>query len=406
MRESQSAGAFTRVMLLPILLFGLCTLPLLFSCSGVQGVESLHLFSIDIGRSEDQLDLVQRETLPFKNEINIVVRDGLIYVSDGVAGKIMRFNSYGDLLMLLYDARINPVPVLVSTDPGDGRVANRTARSFEFEGLGDFDVAVSGDLFVQDKVSESDVLIDEETGIYKRFVVRRFSPDGTPKGYIGIGGIGGSPFPFIHEISAGEDEELVVVSRTPSEWLIFAFDDQGEASSTLRITPGDLPLPADANVVSIGTIIPDSRTLYVEADYYNDSAGDVTFVTTQILVVDPVDGVVDAIVRLPKVFSEANTPRSTESSYEVMYELLGAAGELIYCLAPIAEGLYRLLVINVAGATEFLGLISIADREALLRTFHLSADGLLTALVAEPLGAKILAWRFDEIAGERSREAG
>ena len=404
MRKIDCMGVLRRFVLPGILSLG--AIVLLYSCNDLQGVESLHLFSLQIGRSEDQIDLVQRETVPFRNEINVVVRDGLIYVSDGVAGKIMRFNSYGDLLMLLYDSRTNPTPVLVATESGEGRVANRTAQTYEFEGIGSFDVAGTGILYVQDKVPESDMVVDEESGAKLRFVVRRFSPDGMPIDHIGVGGVDGAPFPFIHDVSVGEDGALTVVSRTAREWLIYAYDTRGEAVNTLRIAPEDLPLPGDAFVVSVGTMIPANGNLYVEADYYDDSAGDVTFVATQVLVVDQISGAVDAIVRLPKVFSDEGARRSSDASLEVMYELLGAVDELIYCLAPVADSLYRMLVVNTDGATEFLGIISIEESQTLLRTFHLSTDGLLTAIVAEPLEARILAWRFDEITKERTRETG
>ena len=53
--------------------------------------------------------------------------DGLFYVANSSAGKVMELSSYGDLIFLLYDPRSNPPPISFSTGASDDLAATRKA---------------------------------------------------------------------------------------------------------------------------------------------------------------------------------------------------------------------------------------------------------------------------------------
>ena len=384
----QRVRSSLRVVILSAICIASCT---------ASSVERQELFSIQIGRGEDQLNLVQNNAQPFRNEIDLVIRDGFVYVSDASANKIMQFSSYGELLMLLYDDRTNPKPVLLSGATEEGVVSNRNAYRHQFEGIGGH-IAVSGDgmIYVEDAAPESLLAHDESLGANLRFIVRQFSPGGKDLGHLGREGAGGTPFPLIQKLIATRDGNLVVISRTRSEWLAYSFDSAGKRLYEIRVDPSELPLPEEASVVSIGSVLPDRRSglLYLKADYYQDRARDVEFVESRIIMLNPA-GVVGNI-RLPKVYLEQNP--SSESEVEVLYEFLGAAADgRLFSLAAIAKNRYSLLIVNRSGAATHRGIVELPDEETLMRRIFLSDDGLLAILSAQPLGAQVAVWRYDEI---------
>jgi hypothetical protein len=88
-----------------------------------------------------------------------------------------------------------------------------------------------------------------------------------------------------------------------------------------------------------------------------------------------------------------------------MYELLGAAvGGYAYCIAPLADSTFRMLILSPTGDSVYAGTIELEDKEALLRSFYVSPEGILAALVAEPLAAHVYLWRFDRIVQEATNE--
>ncbi len=89
-----------------------CGPPSLVGCArtGIEHLVGEELFSLSLGRLEDQIDLFQPEGMTMDRTNRIAMRDGLFYVANGNAGKIMIFTSYGDLIFLLYNPKTNPRP--------------------------------------------------------------------------------------------------------------------------------------------------------------------------------------------------------------------------------------------------------------------------------------------------------
>ena len=61
------------------------------------------LFKLSYGKMEDQLDIVQNPGTPFDTGTKIVMRNGFFYIMNHYAGKLMKFNSYGDIVELYYN---------------------------------------------------------------------------------------------------------------------------------------------------------------------------------------------------------------------------------------------------------------------------------------------------------------
>src|SRR5215471_12983922 len=69
----------------------------------IDSVEREDLFSLGIGPMEDQIALYSLNGTRGIRRTGFTMRDGLFYISDGNSGKIVRFNSYGDLLFMIYN---------------------------------------------------------------------------------------------------------------------------------------------------------------------------------------------------------------------------------------------------------------------------------------------------------------
>ncbi len=74
---------------------------------------STELFSLSMGKMEDQIDLFQFENAMVERTNSVTMRDGWFYVANASAGKIMVFSSYGDLIFLLYNPQTNPAPTIL-----------------------------------------------------------------------------------------------------------------------------------------------------------------------------------------------------------------------------------------------------------------------------------------------------
>ena len=64
--------------------------------------------SFDIGVLEDELDIFNIEGRAGHKKTELAMRDGQFYVSNGPGSKIVRYNSYGDLLFMIYNDETNP----------------------------------------------------------------------------------------------------------------------------------------------------------------------------------------------------------------------------------------------------------------------------------------------------------
>ena len=70
-----------------------------------------NLFTLEIGRMEDQIALYNLEGDQGIRRTELAMREGLFYISDGNGEKIVRYNSYGDLLFMIYNDQTNPLPL-------------------------------------------------------------------------------------------------------------------------------------------------------------------------------------------------------------------------------------------------------------------------------------------------------
>ena len=100
-----------KLSIIYILLISLC---LFFSCDNdsiVGTIKTKELFTLKYGKFEDEFNLYTSSPEDYLS--SITMRDGFFYVTDSASKKMMQFSSYGDLVSVLYNPEVNPVPSFV-----------------------------------------------------------------------------------------------------------------------------------------------------------------------------------------------------------------------------------------------------------------------------------------------------
>ena len=247
-------------VLLCVLVAGAAGTALLTSCAGRPPAElnGDELFSLGIGPLDEQLDLIRVAGAPAPHATRVAMRDGLFYIANGNAGKVMQLSSHGDLLLLIYDPERNAEPV--GPAAGANAAATRSAVPHRFRELSH--IAVD---------SRQRILVADAGG--DGHVVKRFGPDGTYLDAIGREGRGGAPFPFIQRLTVMADDTLVVTARTPRQWVNSWYDDAGRLQDRLELAhAGQL---GDESGLVIRDLLPlvAQRRLLVFVDAVDDDGG-------------------------------------------------------------------------------------------------------------------------------------
>ena len=199
------------------------------------------LFSLSLGPLDEQLDLFRIGGSAVRDATRISMRDGLFYVANGSARKVLQLSSYGDLLLIIYDPRHNPAPV------GLAAAATRLAVRHALHEPSYVAVDSSQRIYVVD--TEPDAAAGGPGQL-----VRRFAPGGRHLGAIGREGVGGTPFPHIHHLAVTADDLLVVVARTPRQWLGYWYDAAGRLQEQVELPAvGAL---GDEGVLVVWEVIP------------------------------------------------------------------------------------------------------------------------------------------------------
>ena len=120
--------------------------------SGNNSIEREDLFTFGIGRLEDELDMFNLEGERSIRKTALKMRDGLFYISNGNGEKIARYNSYGDLLFLIYNDETNPPPLTLRENT-DGTAITRWAYKWPLREPGSIAINSDKHIFVEDRLT-------------------------------------------------------------------------------------------------------------------------------------------------------------------------------------------------------------------------------------------------------------
>jgi hypothetical protein len=421
-----------------ILLAAAACAALLCGCrsKGIEELIGTELFSLSMGKLEDQIDLFQLENAMAPRYNGVFMREGWFYVANGNAGKIMVFSSYGDLIFLLYNPKTNPPPTILGA-PGaeeqaagaatvgsgqdaaagndSGREADaqaeiastRGAVEYPFTDIGRIAVASDRTLYVDDAVVDAKVLKDEVTGVARSRVVLRFDRKGRQLGFLGEEGIGGSPFPYIIGLYVTSGDQPVVICRTPQGWEVFWYSRDGQPLYVVEIDNDNLPVPAKKGSRSeIVSIVPDLQNPVIHVVVYTYKSD--TDSTEDPVAQDTVDARAYSFDLRKQAYDPAAIEFPTHPSHKEKLglktkeipsppsDLLGVSSSgYYYLLAYTDTNLYTLQILDRTGTLRAQRRLVIEDTALSFRDIHLSSTGILYGMLADQVQAHFSWWRSD-----------
>jgi hypothetical protein len=368
------------------------------------------LFSLDIGRLEDQIDLFNLEGDRSVQKTSLAMRDGLFYISNGNGEKIVRYTSYGDLLFMIYNDETNPPPLSLRPLGEHAGVVTRWALTYPLRSPGAIAVDSRKHIYAEDRFPYERHSFDKETKALLDSIILHFDADGRFVEYLGQEGVGGTPFPRITGIFTTIQDELVVICRLPQGWNIYWFDSEGAPLYQIPLPDKAVPIPRDRSGVfpSVDAIVaaPDARRLFIKVDYYRDTYDESTNTRSGnegdgsvIWLMNVEDGSYIGAITVP--FFEytviVNNRRVTEN---LLYSMLGVMKDnRIFLSFPVEDG-YSILVLSADSREQRRGFIQVDAEELRFNTFYVSEDGILSGLLATNWEVKLVWWRTDRLAGE------
>lgn len=382
-------------------------------------LEKKTLFSLSMGKAEDQIDLIQIPGIPFNKKSRLVMKNGLFYISNGNTGKIMEFTSYGDIINLYYNRVLNPEPFILTPVTGNQTVSNRRAFSYPFRNIGEMEVTGDGELLVDDEVSPERVEKDTKTGSILNRIVLRFSKEGKLLDYLGQEGLGGTPFPYIEHLQINKRGDIIVFTRTPDSRIVFWFNNEGTLLSMAVIDQKKLPDPGGGGkIIAFLDDLTADRTamrLYLKVDYYksvgeSDSpkGGIPEYENSEIWVYSMLENQYSKRILIPSLSNGTygNTKKSTVYKADTVYKMLGCdSGGRLYFIVHLKTNVFQLLILSGNGTVLSVSDLKMDDSHISYSSFYLSANGLLSALLAKEQKVDIVWWRSDQLTEGKNETA-
>jgi len=400
-----------RVGLVPGAVLAVAVVAMAFSgCSDSRSVTALQrepLFSLDYGVLEDQLNLFSLDDRAPPQKTRLAMRDGIFFVSNGNAAKVLTLSSFGDLLAMVYNPERNPPPLTLQTSDAGSAAQGRTAKPYPFSSPGEIAVDSKRTIFVEDRVPDSRRTYDDAMKASLEYVVLRFSRDGEYLDYLGQEGVGGTPFPRLTGLYLSAHDDCIVVSLTGTGWIAFRFDPRGVLLSTIAIPRDDLPHPPEeaGNIASMDKIVaaPDGSGLILKIDYYKEivdvethTQAGIEFSSSWAWVMDGATGTYVERYELPSFESmiDQSEPRVVRA-----WELAGAAAGALFLSAADDDGSTYYGLFDMRSRTMRRFSLKIDPDETLYAAFSLSPEGILSAILGSKYEARFVWWRFDKMLG-------
>jgi len=384
----------------------------LSGCTESRSVTALQrepLFSLGYGVLEDELNLFSLDGMAPPQKTRLAMRDGIFFVSNGNAAKVLTLSSFGDLLAMVYDPERNPPPLTLQYSDAGAAAQGRTAKPYPFSSPGEIAVDSKRTIFVEDRVPDSRRSYDESMHASLEYVVLRFSRDGEYLDYLGQEGVGGTPFPLLTGLYITTNDDCVVVSLTGTGWTAFRFDARGVLLSTIAVRRDDLPHPPEdvGNIASMDRIVasPDGSGLILKIDYFREvvdtethTQAGIEFSSSWAWVMDGTTGNYIERYELP-AFESMLEQKGDEVAIPRAWELAGAAAGVIFLSAADDDGSTYYGLFNTASRTMKRFSLKIEPDETLYAAFSLSPEGILSAILGSRYEARFVWWRFDKMLG-------
>ena len=378
----------------------------------ITSIEREDLFTLNIGKMEDQIALFNMEGNRGIRRASIAMKDGLFYISDGNGGKILRYNSYGDLLFMIYNDETNPPPMTLRPLV-EGSFVTRWAVTHPLLDPGNITVDSRRHIYVQDSLPFERHSYDAESRALLDNIILHFDADGRFVEFLGREGIGGTPFPKIEGLYTSVNDELAVVCRHIMGWDVYWYNSEGMLLFMVQLKLNALPIPPDRDnvfpsldMISVGI---DERSIYLKIDYFSNTFDESTNIRTGIepdssviWIVNVENGLWERYVDVP-FFEYTIIEQNRRVAYRMLYSLLGMIENRRAVLTFPVDGGYSILIMSTdSTGVQYRGFIQVDNEELEFNAFNLSADGILSGLLVDNWQARLVWWRTDRFMGESS----
>lgn len=363
-------------------------------------LEAAELFGIDYGSFEEQLSMFNVAT-PEGSATSLYMRDGFFYITNGEAQKIVSYNSYGDILSLAYNKIFYS-----SLSPSFFTKPFVKAIDYPFTIKDRIVVDKNKNIYVSASLPKEQS--EEKQGgeeIYSEVVLKISELTGEIS-YIGQEGLFSTPFSHIHSLSVTEDDELVVLSKTADGFLFYWLTKDGYLYKAGTLDPESVIPSIGGALVNLTNAVPLSkngkRAFYVAVDsyaYHVDEQSKMPLGTdyekTALYYFD-VDGKdkQEPFEILP--YQEVEVKDFTKLIFSLPYDFIGVSGEWLFFMLSVKDG-FALEMVNTRTNEVVRRNIEMNKENILYYSLSLSADGIISALLAEEKSAKVVWWRTDKL---------
>lgn len=363
-------------------------------------LESAELFKIGYGSFEEQLSMFNVATTKGSTTA-LYMRDGFFYVTNGEAQKIVSYNSYGDILSLAYNKFFYS-----SFSPSFFTKPFVKTIDYPFTISDKIAVDKNKSIYVSASLpkEQSEEKQDGEK-IYSEVVLKISELTGEIS-YIGQEGLFSSPFSRIHSISVTDEEEVVVLSKTADGFLFYWIKKDGSLYKGGTLNPESIISSAGNAFVNLTNAVPFSkdgkRAFYVSVDSYSRQVDEQskmplgTNYEKTLLYYFDVDekDKREPFEILP--YQEVEIKDFTKLTFSMPYDFIGLSGEWLFFILSVKGG-FEIEMVNIETNDVVRRKIEMNKENSLYYSLSLSADGIISALIAEEKSAKVIWWRTDKL---------
>ena len=356
----------------------------LFGCSRNSDIEleKKTMFTLPYGVLDDELTPLAAS--------KVAMNDGFFYIIDSSLAKVMKFNSFGDLLLLQYNPEKNPTQILVHKN-GEDAPSNKAAIPFPFQEPTQITVTNDQAFFVADTVPDNETVWSDTYSCMLTGTVHCFDPKGKLICNLGQEGkAGATPFSRITRLETTDSKDLVVHTQTPKGQVIYWFDENYKLLYSVLADNSILPQEETVGHIVNMDSLTVSRTeplLFIKADLYTENGEDIDFYKSSICCYD---------LTLEKCIWSMDIPVA-----ETLYQLLGVYGkDQIFLISPIDNDTYNLLILDGPKRIAVNTPIAFGHKDIQLLEFSLGSHGIITALISYEDEVSAVWWRSDKLLKE------
>jgi hypothetical protein len=111
------------------------------------------------------------------------------------------------------------------------------------------------------------------------------------------------------------------------------------------------------------------------------------------------DGSYQGTIEVP-FFEQSATVNNSRVTERLLYSLLGVVkNDRVFLAFPVEEG-YSIMILSTDPHEQRRGFIQVQPEELQFNAFAISAEGILSALLATDFNAKLVWWRTDKFLEE------